>query len=61
MYEVARMAATMLGVLPEELDPDLVKRLKNINELCKMVGHDLRSAQLVAAVVDAWLRDQRTK
>lgn len=61
MQEVIRIAAIMLKVPEEELDDELVKRLKNINELCEMLGHDLRSAQLVAAVVDAWQRDQRTK
>ena len=61
MTVILEWASRMLGVPVEDLDDDLVVRLKNINELCKMVGHDLRSAQLVAAVVDAWQRDQRTK
>ena len=58
MQEVIRIAAIMLKVPEEELDDELVKRLKNINELCEMLGHDLRSVQLVAAVVDAWAREQ---
>lgn len=60
MPEVIRMAATMLNVPQEELDDELVERLKNINELCKMVGHDFRSAQIVAAVVEAWARETGT-
>ncbi len=60
MQEVIRMAATMLNVPQEELDDSLVERLKNINELGKMVGHDFRSAQLVAAVVEAWARETNT-
>jgi len=60
MQEVIRVAATILRVPVEELDEDLVQRLKNINELCKMVGHDFRSAQIVAAVVEAWARETNT-
>lgn len=58
--EVIRIAATMLKVPVEELDDDLIKRLTNINELCKMLGHDLRSVQLVASVVETWARETNT-
>lgn len=58
--EVIRVAAIMLKVPVEELDDDLIKRLTNINELCKMLGHDLRSVQLVACVVETWARETGT-
>ena len=60
MQEVLRIAATMLKVPVEELDDDLIKRLTNINELCKMLGHDLRSVQMVACVVETWARETST-
>lgn len=58
--EVIRMSANMLKVPVEELDDKLVSRLTNISELCKMVGHDLRSAQIIAATVEAWARETNT-
>lgn len=60
MKEILEQAATMLDVPVEELDDSLVRRLTNISHLCMMVGHHLHSAQIVAAVVEAWARETNT-
>jgi len=57
--EYARqMAAQMLEVPVKELDEGLVKRIVTVNELIvRSCGQGLRSHQVVASILEAWLRE----